>query len=374
MHFPRRSLRREWSSQIRGRGLLEAFGPPILITQIPAQARSEPQARALEKRDSTLDTKIRMVGDATLGLNLLPLVEERAHPLDLDCVDAWLSWIESHIAVRQRNGCSAAESARDRPDVQGACDRFAAADFDGGSRIPLVNSVILAIVIFLALFTQSLAGFGLALVSMPLLVGPLGIHVATPLVALVALISELFLLFHYRQSLDFRILARLAVASIFGIPLGILALRWLDEGLILDVLGGITIGYAAYSLTGNRLPELRHRNWAYSFGLLAGILGGAYNISGPPVILYADSKRWSRDQFKANLQGLFVLEGGFLVLGHALAGNLTSLVWRDLLISLAPMVLGIWAGLKMDKRLDTRTFRKVILVLLVIIGARLLLS
>jgi uncharacterized membrane protein YfcA len=237
-----------------------------------------------------------------------------------------------------------------------------------------VNLVFLAIVIFLALLTQSLAGFGLALVSMPLLAGPLGIHVATPLVALVALISELFLLFHYRQSLDFKILGRLAVASILGIPLGILALKWLDEALILDVLGCVTIGYAAYSLAGNRLPELRHHNWAYSFGLLAGILGGAYNISGPPFILYADSKRWPREQFKANLQGLFVLEGAVLVLGHAFAGNLTSAVWRDLLISLAPMVLGIWAGLKLDKRLDARTFRKLILVLLVIIGARLLLS
>lgn len=237
-----------------------------------------------------------------------------------------------------------------------------------------MHPFILAIVVFLSLLTQSLAGFGLALVSMPLLVEPLGIHVATPLVALVALISELFLLFHYRQSLDFKILGRLAVASIFGIPLGILALKWLDERVILDVLGCIIIGYATYSLTGNRFPELRSRNWAYSFGLLAGILGGAYNISGPPVILYADSKRWSREQFKANLQGLFVFEGALLVLGHSLAGNLTSAVWRDLLISLAPMVMGIWAGLKLDKRLDTRTFRKVILVFLVIIGARLLLS
>jgi uncharacterized membrane protein YfcA len=236
-----------------------------------------------------------------------------------------------------------------------------------------MHTLILVIVIFLALFTQSLAGFGLALVSMPLLVGPLGIHVAAPLVALVALISELFLLIYYRQSLDFQVLGRLAVASIFGIPLGILALKRMDEGLILAVLGWITMGYAIYSLTGSRLPELRHRYWAFGFGLLAGILGGAYNTSGPPVILYADSKRWSREQFKANLQGLFVLEGSVVVLGHGLAGNLTTDVWQDLLISLVPMLLGVWAGLKMDKRLDARTFRKLVLILLVAIGARLLL-
>jgi hydrogenase maturation protease len=44
--------------------------------------------RALQERGLTSDAGIRMVDGGTLGLNLLPLVEECTHLLLLDCVDA----------------------------------------------------------------------------------------------------------------------------------------------------------------------------------------------------------------------------------------------------------------------------------------------
>ena len=53
-----------------------------------------------------------------------------------------------------------------------------------------IELLALMVAIFFAIFTQSLTGFGSALISMPLLVGLLGIQIAAPLVALVGLISE----------------------------------------------------------------------------------------------------------------------------------------------------------------------------------------
>ena len=44
---------------------------------------------------------------------------------------------------------------------------------------------MMVLAIFLAVFTQSLAGFGSALIAMALLPGIVGIQIATPLVALV---------------------------------------------------------------------------------------------------------------------------------------------------------------------------------------------
>ncbi len=236
-----------------------------------------------------------------------------------------------------------------------------------------IELLALMVAIFFAIFTQSLTGFGSALISMPLLVALLGIQIAAPLVALVGLISEAMLMIRYRAALNTRLVWRLVIASLPGIPLGVLALAWLDEEIMTAVLGIIVLAYAAYAIFGRRPPQLRWPGWAYGAGFLAGILGGAYNTSGPPVILYGDSQRWPRDEFKGNLQGFFLINSMLVAGGHAWRQNLTPTVWQYLLISLLPIALGLWAGLALDKRLNALVFRKLVLALLVVLGISLLL-
>ncbi|MFZ0548522.1 MAG: sulfite exporter TauE/SafE family protein [Candidatus Promineifilaceae bacterium] len=237
------------------------------------------------------------------------------------------------------------------------------------------TSVVLVMgVVFLALFTQSLSGFGLALVSMPLLVSLVGIQTAAPLVAIIALFGEVILLVYYREALNLGVIWRLALASIIGIPVGVLLLRAAPERLVLGLLGFIVAGYALYALFNFRLPRLEGALWAYTAGFLAGILGGAYNTSGPPVIVYGNCRRWPRDSFKSNLQGFFTLNSVAILVSHALAGSFTADVWRLVPFGLSAAVIGIIAGTRLDKRLNPETFRKVVLVLLFFIGVKLFFS
>jgi len=224
------------------------------------------------------------------------------------------------------------------------------------------------LIVFLAIFTQSLTGFGLALVSMPLLTALLGVKSAAPVVAVFALVAELALVIYYRSALELGIVWRLAVASVFGIPLGVFALKHVDEQLVMRVLGVVVGGYALYALFNFRLPALQRRIWAYGAGFLAGVLGGAYNTSGPPVIIYGNCRRWPRDVFKSNLQGFFVLNSAIVLFSHLTAGNLTPLVWRYSLVALPAVALGMWTGVRMDRRLDPDTFRKIVLGLLLVLG------
>ncbi len=135
-----------------------------------------------------------------------------------------------------------------------------------------MENLLVAVIIFLAVFTQSVAGFGVALVSMAILPGLVGIKVAAPLVAVVALTIEIILLWRYKAALNVRAIWQVVIASLFGVPLGILALRRLEEGVILFALGAVVASYAVYGLLNLKLPKLAHPIWAYGLGFIAGML------------------------------------------------------------------------------------------------------
>ena len=230
------------------------------------------------------------------------------------------------------------------------------------------------VIIFFAIFTQSITGFGLALVSMPLLTAVLGIQTAAPLVALFGLVAELILLIYYREDFSLRVVWRLAIAALAGIPLGILALRYVDEQVVLTILGLIVAGYALYALLDFRLPTIQQPVWAYIAGFLAGVLGGAYNTAGPPVIVYGNCRRWPAAQFKSNLQGFFLFVSVLIATAHLLADNYTPLVLRSMLVALPAIAVGILVGVSLAKRISGGLFRKVVLWLLLVIGVWLIIG
>jgi uncharacterized protein len=230
---------------------------------------------------------------------------------------------------------------------------------------------LLVLFVFLAVFIQSLAGFGSALVGMALLVPLLGISTASPLIALLGLVLEVVLLIYYRNALRVQNLWRVVAASLVGVPLGILFLKTVDERLVMFLLGLVISGYALYALLRLRLPKLEHVGWGYLFGLLAGMLGGAYNTSGPPVIIYGNCRRWSPAEFKGNLQGFFLITSLLVVVSHTFARSFTPEVWRNFFVALPALGLGLISGISLDRRIHPETFRVVVQVLLILLGLRL---
>ena len=235
-----------------------------------------------------------------------------------------------------------------------------------------LTSIWVFLIVFVGIFVQGVAGFGLALVMMPLLSQMLGVTAAAPLVALIAAVAELTILLRYRQAVNFSAIWRLALASVIAAPLGVFGLRWLPADVALTGLGLVVSGYAIYALLRLHLPELVHSSWAYVFGFAAGLLSGAYNTSGPAYVIYGSCRRWEPAEFKGNLQGVFLTSGLTTILSHALSGHYTPMVWQYWLLALPAVALGLWAGARVDKKLNPKLFRQLILWLLLIIGARLL--
>jgi uncharacterized protein len=237
-----------------------------------------------------------------------------------------------------------------------------------------VQIALLFFTIFLAAFTQSLAGFGSALVAMAILPPLLGLQITTPLVALLTLVLEIGLVIYFREALNVKNIWRVVAAALVGIPLGVLYLKQVNETVAMFILGLVITGYAVYGLLKFRLPRLEHTAWGYLAGLFAGLLGGAYNTSGPPVIMYAACRGWEPAEFKGNLQGFFLVSSLVVASSHGIGGSFTPDIWRYFFLSLPFLGLGSLSGLLLDKRINPAVFRQLILVLLFVLGLRLTFS
>jgi hypothetical protein len=223
-----------------------------------------------------------------------------------------------------------------------------------------------------AVFTQSVSGFGSALLAMPLLCTLLTLRQAAPLMALIAGTLQLVLVFHYRRALRPGAVWRLCAASALAVPAGIVALRAVPEGMTLSVLAVVLLAYSASALADLRLPAMRGSGWAYGTGLIAGLLGGAYNTNGPPVIIYGACRRWPPIEFKMNLQVFFMFNTVLILTGHAVSGNFTIEVGRCYLAALPGIAAGVILGLSLDRFINPAAFRRIVLWLLVVLSVRLL--
>lgn len=224
-------------------------------------------------------------------------------------------------------------------------------------------------VLFASTFVRSALGFGDALVAMPLLALLVGVRVATPVVAFAASTIGITILLGHWRSVDVRSTWRLVLASLVGIPFGLVLLKLAPESYVKTALGALLILHGLYSLLAPELPVVRGVWAAYVFGFVAGVLGGAYNTNGPPVVVYGALRRWPPEHFRATLQGCFLLTGLMILLGHGVAGLWTKDVFRLYLFSLPAIMLAIFLGARLNRRIPREMFSRAIYVFLVAMGA-----
>jgi len=227
-------------------------------------------------------------------------------------------------------------------------------------------------IIFMAFFIQAFTGFGSALVAMPLLIALVGVETAAPLFALIAQIAGIGFLIKYRDSWNWRAVWRVALASLLAIPAGVWGARQLDQDLVLSLLGLFTLAYALFALGGLVMPAIKQQRWAYGFGFIAGLLHGAYNTGGPPLVMYGTSQQWQPGEFKSNLQSLFFINGILTISTHVVTGHMSTPIIIQFIMALPVVFIAQQLGFSLDKYINPALFRKAVLVLLVILGIRML--
>ncbi len=238
------------------------------------------------------------------------------------------------------------------------------------------TTVYVLIVIFIATLIRSVFGFGEALIAVPLLALRIPVNVAAPLAVLVSITVAGVIVAQDWRKIHLRSTGWLVLPTVFGIPLGLLLLTSGNHRLVKAALAVVIMAFSAYALVGRKPPQLHSdsRGWLLIFGFIAGVLGGAYGMNGPPLAIYGAMRRWSAQHFRATLQGYFLPASIIGMAGYWLAGLWVPAVTRYYLMSLPLTLAAIVLGRSINRRLHGDAFLTYVHAGLVVIGAVLLLQ
>ena len=236
-----------------------------------------------------------------------------------------------------------------------------------------VNAIIILIIAG-AGFVRGAVGFGDALFAMPLLALVATTQFSSALMALCALLMALILLAKEWRHLEFRAAVTLTGCGFMGIPLGHQLLKLGNEVAVKAVLAVAVMAFSLWSLWRPSVAELKSDRPAPLFGFLSGVLGGAYNIAGPPLVIFGTLRKWSAQQLRSVMQAYCIAGSIVIVCLKGADGAVTKEVLSHFAVAIPALVIATLIGQRITRDMPTERFARWVHVCLLISSLTLLYS
>ncbi len=233
-------------------------------------------------------------------------------------------------------------------------------------------------VVFGAYVVRGMSGFGAGLVATPLLAFLLPMSTVVPTTALLVFVLFVFLTLRDRHQVLWDEFRRLLMPTLAGVAGGLYLFALLDNRLLLKLLGGFLLAYAAYMLVAQwvGMQQLKlSEKWALPLGFLGAFIDALFGGGGGTlVVIYMHGRGVSKTEFRATLAVLWFVEMMARIGGYTLAGYYTQDTLALVAVMLPFMLLGTWVGEKINASVRQETFTKILAAMLLLSGASLLMK
>ncbi len=243
---------------------------------------------------------------------------------------------------------------------------------------PFFYLVAIPAVFLLGLTKGGFAGIGVVAVPMmTLAVSPV---MAASIILPILLVQDVVSVWSFRKTWDKAILVLMLPAAAVGIVLGWALAALVDESAVRLAVGAISVVFALQRLWAERALKAADeieagpaRPW---FGVLCGATAGftsqIAHAGGPPFQIYALPRGLPRDVFIGTSAIFFGVVNWMKVPAYMALGQLTpqALATAGVLLPLA--IASTWAGVWLVRRVPAEGFYKLIYVLLVLVGGKLM--
>lgn len=232
---------------------------------------------------------------------------------------------------------------------------------------PVSSSELLVVAgaVFAAATVYVVAGFGFALLAMPLMTFALPVERAVVVVALLAIFSTSWQAWEHHRAARWPLVRRLLGASIAGMPFGLVLLNVVDDRVLRLVLGiGVLIATALLvrDLTLDHVgPPLD-----IAMGFVSGVANTSIGTNGPPLVFDLQSRRLRPDEFRGTISVVFALGNLVSLTLFAFDGKISSDGIVAAAIALPAWLAGMLLGRRLQPLVPEAQFRRLVLTLLTV--------
>jgi uncharacterized membrane protein YfcA len=214
-----------------------------------------------------------------------------------------------------------------------------------------------------------MTGLGFSTLCLGLLASFVDLRIAIPLVFLPSLTSNVLVMMdagRFRESL--RRFWPLFVSTIPGLAVGIWILGHSSSNLTRGILGVVLLMYGAWGLWRGLfiIPEQWRKLLIVPVGFFTGIINGATGSQIMPIMPYLLSLQIDRNLLVQTINTSFTFSTMIMILGLGKMGFITGPIVMTSLIGILPVALGIRLGGKIRKKVTEETYRRCVLMLLII--------
>jgi uncharacterized protein len=245
-------------------------------------------------------------------------------------------------------------------------------DWRVGALMPGIEVLIFAPLIVLAAnIVFSITGFGLGLITIPLLAHLYPIKFVVPMIVLLDVMASLRQATKLRGGVYREELIPLLPFMLAGMIVGAFLLVKLPAEVLLLALGVFVLAYGVYYALRHGASSRLARWTVAPIGLFGGTTSAVFGVGAPLYIMYLNGRGATPDHIRATMPVIF----SFTTVGRIILFTVAGLFTSEILLTaaaLAPMMLlGLYVGNRLHVNLSRETMVRMIGGLLVLSGASL---
>jgi uncharacterized membrane protein YfcA len=235
----------------------------------------------------------------------------------------------------------------------------------------LFHLLIVCIALSLGGFVKGISAFGLPTIAVPIIIIFISLPAAVAIIVVPMIVTnfvQMILSGHIKPTIIRH--WRLFISLFLTLPLGVYLLSAVDTQILLIVVGCVLIFIAVLEIIGVSFEFLgRHEKMSgLLVGGIAGVIGGITTLYGTLPVFFFISLGLEKEKFVAAVSVL-LFSGSIVLMLSLQSMNFLGLTeFGYSLIGLIPLFAGMWAGTKVRHRIDQVTFKKIVLVLVMLIG------
>jgi uncharacterized membrane protein YfcA len=237
-----------------------------------------------------------------------------------------------------------------------------------------LDLTIFLLATFAGALVAGLSGFAFGLVA-----ASIWLYILTPLqtatlIVAFGLIVQGYSVWKLRHALEWAKLWPFMLGAAIGVPVGTAILGRANPVHVRASIGAFLVLYSLYALFRPKMEPVTTGGATAdaSVGFLNGVLGGITGLAGILVTIWCGLRGWPKDRQRTIFQPVAVATFAMSAAWLGTNGVVAADTIRMFLFGLPALLAGTWLGLKLYGRLDEATFRRVVLIVLLMSGAVLI--